>query len=105
MKQRPRIYFSQARIAQMWDHCQKGISLNAIGRMFDRAHSLVQRIVSETGGTVPPQRCRLGQALSLSEREEISRGICAGRSLRSIASSLDRTPLTVSREQCVAVTD
>lgn len=98
MKQRPRLYYSQAQIAQMWDRWQEGVSLNEIGRMFDRGHSSVQRILAETGGIRPPQRRRSRRALSLAEREEISRGIVAGRSLRSIASSLGRAPSTVSRE-------
>ena len=98
MKQRPRIYYSQAQIAQMWDRWQEGVSLNEIGRMFDRGHSSVQRILSETGGIRPPQRRRSRRVLSLAEREEISRGIVAGRSIRSIATSLGRAPSTVSRE-------
>ncbi len=36
MKQRPRIYYTQSQIAQMWDRWQEGVSLNEIGRMFDR---------------------------------------------------------------------
>ena len=98
MKQRPRIYYTQSQIAQMWDRWQEGVSLNEIGRMFDRGHSSVQRILAESGGIRPPQRRRSRRALSLAEREEISRGIVAGRSLRSIASSLGRAPSTVSRE-------
>jgi len=98
MKQRPRIYYTQSQIAQMWDRWQEGVSLNEIGRMFDRGHSSVQRILAETGGIRPPQRRRSRRALSLAEREEISRGIVAGHSLRSIASSLGRAPSTVSRE-------
>ena len=98
MKQRPRIYYSQAQITQMWDRWQEGVSLNEIGRMFDRGHSSVQRILSETGGIRPPQRRRSRRALSLAEREEISRGIVTGRSIRSIASLLGRAPSTVSRE-------
>jgi len=94
MKQRPRIYYSQAEIAQMWDRWQEGVSLNEIGRMFDRGHSSVQLILSETGGVRPPQRRRSRQALSVAEREEISRGIVAGRSLRSIASSLGQARST-----------
>ncbi len=98
MKQRPRIYYSQAQIAQMWDRWQEGVSLNEIGRMFDRGHSSVQRILSESGGIRPPQRRRSRRALSLAEREEISRGVVAGQSIRSIAAALGRAPSTVSRE-------
>ena len=39
MKQRPRIYYTESQIAQMWDRWQEGVSLNEIGRMFDRGHS------------------------------------------------------------------
>ena len=98
MKQRPRIYYSQAQIAQMWDRWREGASLNEIGRMFDRGHSSVQRILSETGGIRPAERRRSRLALSLAEREEISRGIVAGCSIRSIAVGLGRSPSTVSRE-------
>lgn len=98
MKQRPRIYYTQAQISQMRDRWQEGVSLNEIGRMFDRGHSSVQRILSETGGIRPLQRRRSRLALSLAEREEISRGIVAGDSIRSIATSLGQTPSTVSRE-------
>lgn len=58
----------------------------------------MQRILAETGGIRPPRRRRSGLALTLAEREEISRGVVTGRSIRSIASSLGRSPSTVSRE-------
>ena len=98
MKQRKRIYYSEAQQAQMWDRWQKGESLHAIARLFDRGHSSVSRIISLTGGIRPPMRTRSRRALSLSEREDISRGIAAGLSIRSIASQLHRSPSTVSRE-------
>lgn len=98
MKQRPRIYYSEGQKALMWDRWERGESLHDIARLFDRGHSSVQRILSEAGGIRPPPRVRAGLALSLSEREEISRGIVAGRSMRSIATSLARAPSTVSRE-------
>ncbi len=98
MKQRPRIYYSETQKATMWDRWQRGESLHDIARLFDRGHSSVQRILSEAGGIRPRQRVRSRLALSLSEREEISRGIVAGRSMRSIAASLGRAPSTVSRE-------
>ncbi len=92
MKQRPRIYYSEAQKALMWERWQKGDSLHAIARFFDRGHSSVQRILSETGGIRPPQRKRSRLALTLSEREEISRGVVAGHSIISIAESLGRAP-------------
>jgi IS30 family transposase len=82
----------------MWERWQKGDALQAIARLFDRGHSSVQRILSETGGIRPPPRRRSRLALTLSEREEVSRGVVAGRSIRSIASPLGRSPSTVSRE-------
>ena len=98
MKQRPRIYYSEAQKAMMWDRWRRGESLHDIAQLFDRGHSSIQRILSETGGIRPAQRARSRWALSLSEREEISRGVIAGRSMRSIAASLGRAPSSVSRE-------
>jgi IS30 family transposase len=84
--------------AMMWDRWQRGESLHDIARLFDRGHSSIQRILSESGGIRPPPRVRSCLALSLAEREEISRSIVAGRSMRSIAASLGRAPSTISRE-------
>src|SRR5215469_11074330 len=98
MKQRPRIYYSEAQKAVMWDRWQRGESLHDIARLFDRGHSSIQRILSETGGFRPPPRLRSRLALSLAEREEISRGVVACRSMRRIAASLGRAPSTISRE-------
>jgi len=98
MKQRPRRYFTEADKALMWDRWQKGDSLHAIARLFDRGHSSVQRVLGETGGIRPAPRYRSGRSLSLAEREEISRGVAAGQSLRSIAASLGRAASPVSRE-------
>ena len=93
-----RIYYTEADRSLMWDRWQKGDSLNAIARDFGRSHSSVQGIFARTGGIRPPQRQRSRQALSPSEREEVSRGIASGRSLRWIAASLPRAPSTISRE-------
>ena len=98
MKQRPRIYFSEADKALMWDRRQQGDSLHAIARLFDRGHSSVQGVIAQTGGIRPARRRRSRLALTLSEREEISRDVVAGESMRSIAESLGRAPSTVSRE-------
>ena len=98
MKHRPRIYYTETDKALMWDRWQKGDSMHAIARLFDRGHSSVQRIFSDAGGIRPRQRSRSRLALTLSEREEISRGVVAGRSIRSIAELLGRAPSTVSRE-------
>ena len=98
MKQRPRIYYSSEQKNLMWDRWQAGDSLHEIARLFDRGHSSVQGVFSETGGVRPRPRGRSRLALTPSEREEISRGMVAGQSLRSIAASLGRAPSTLSRE-------
>jgi IS30 family transposase len=98
MKQRPRIYYTESQKALMWERWQKGESLQQIAQLFDRNHSSIQRILAETGGIRPTQRCRSRLALSLAEREEISRAVVADQSMRSIATSLGRAPSTISRE-------
>ena len=98
MKYRTRIYYTETDKALMWDRWQKGDSLHSIARLFDRSHGSIAGILARTGGIRPPQRRRSRRALTLSEREEISRGVVAGQSLRSIAASLGRAPSTVSRE-------
>ena len=98
MKQRPRIYYTETDKALMWDRWQQGDSLHSIARLFDRSHGSIAGVLVRTGGIRPPQRRRSRQALTLSEREEISRGVVGGQSLRSIAASLGRVPSTVSRE-------
>ena len=98
MKQRRRIYYSSEQKNLMWDRWQAGDSLHEIARLFDRGHSSVHGVFSETGGIRPRPRGRSQLALTASEREEISRGMVAGQSLRSIAASLGRAPSTVSRE-------
>ena len=98
MKQRPRIYYSSEQKNLMWDRWQAGDSLHEIARLFDRGHSSVQGVFAETGGIRPRPRSRSRLALTLAEREEISRGMVAGQSLRAIATLLGRAPSTVSRE-------
>ena len=98
MKYRSRIYYTETDKALMWDRWQKGDSLHSIARLFDRSHGSIAGILARTGGIRPPQRRRSRRALTLSEREEISRGVVVGQSMRSIATSLGRAPSTVSRE-------
>lgn len=98
MKRKPRIYYSDNQKALMWERWWQGDSLQEIAQLFDRNHSSVERILAETGGICPAQRCRSRLALTLIEREEISRSIVEGKSIRSIAVSLGRAPSTISRE-------
>lgn len=83
---------------QMWRMWKGGYSMREISRVLKRAPSGVWVHVRQCGGIAPPGRKRAATALTLAEREEISRGLCAGASVRSIARSLRRAPSTVSRE-------
>ena len=98
MRYRRRIYYTEAQKALMWDRWQKGDSLHTIAGLFDRGHSSIARILSETGGIRPPSRRRSSVVLTLAEREEISRGLAKQLSMRAIATQLGRSPSTVSRE-------
>jgi len=98
MKRRPRIYYTESRKAIMWERWRKGESLQGIAELFDHNHSSIQRILAETGGIQPAQRRRSRLALTLAEREEISRSVAAGQSIRSVATRLRRAPSTISRE-------
>ncbi len=98
MKYRCGIYYSAAQRAEIWDRWQRGASMSSIGRVFDRQSSSVFSVISPTGGIRPPDRRRSKKALSLVEREEISRALNLNISLRSIAHQLGRAPSTISRE-------
>ena len=98
MAYRRRIYYSSAQRADIWDRWQRGESMSSIGRLFDRESSSIFSVLSPTGGIRPADRTRGKQALSLAEREEVSRGLSTAQSLRSIARQLGRAPSTISRE-------
>lgn len=98
MKRRPRIYYTESQKALMWERWRKGDSLQQIAQLFDRHHPSVEGILAKTGGIQPAQRHRSRLALTLAEREEISRAVMAGQSIRSIATLLGRAPSTISRE-------
>ncbi len=98
MGYRQRIYFTSKQKAEIWDRWQRGESMNSIGRLFDRSSSSIYPLLSRTGGIRPPERRRSHLALTLAEREEISRGLKARHSLRVIARQLHRSPSTISRE-------
>jgi hypothetical protein len=92
MKYRRRIYYSAEQWAEIWGRWQRGESMKSIGRVFDRQSSSVFSVISPTGGIRPPDRRRGSYALSLSEREEISRGLSIKHSLRAIARQLNERP-------------
>ena len=94
-----RIRFTAKQKAQIWERWKNGQSISAIARALERRNKTgVQQIVVVHGGIAPAARRRAVLALRLEEREEISRGIAARRSIRQIAHGLGRSPSTVSRE-------
>lgn len=98
MKYRRRRFFTDKQKSEIWDRWQRGESMSSIGRGFDRASSSIYPLLARTGGIRPPDRSRSQLALTLAEREEISRGLIAKHSLRSIALALKRSASTISRE-------
>lgn len=98
MKYRRRTYYTESQKALMWDRWQEGDTLHQIAQLFDRHHTSIQGILARSGGIRPVQRRRSRLALTLAEREEISRAVVAGHSIRSIAASLGRATSTISRE-------
>jgi len=98
MKYRTRIYFSAKQRADIWDRWQRGESMSSIGRLFERESSSIYPLLQLSGGIRPPTRKRSRFALSLSEREEISRGVASNQSIRGIALQIKRSPSTISRE-------
>jgi IS30 family transposase len=98
MRRRPRTYYTDTQKALMWERWKKGETLHQIAKLFDRPHTSIRGILAESGGIRPPERRRSRLALSLAEREEISRALVAGESIRSVAARLARSPSTISRE-------
>ena len=98
MAQRGRPGLSPADRAALWDRWKKGQSLSDIGRALDKHAASVFAVVARSGGIAPTARHRSPLALTAPEREEISRGIAAGSSIRRIAGAIERSPSTVSRE-------
>ena len=98
MKQRKRIYYTATQRTLIWDRYQRGDNAHDIARLFDRYHSSILGIIHKTGGFRPPDRERAPNTLTLAEREEISRGLVAGKSFREVAKDLCRSPAMVCRE-------
>ena len=82
----------------MWERWKAGWRLRQIAKLFDRGGGSVGGILAQTGGIRPPERRRCATVLTVAEREEISRALMAGQSMRSIAARLGRAPSTISRE-------
>ena len=89
---------SAAQRADMWNRWKAGQSLHAIGRALGKDHVVIQLLLARHGGIAPAARRRSRRVLTLAEREDISRGIASGCSMRVIAQRLSRACSTVSRE-------
>jgi transposase, IS30 family len=98
MGQMGRPGLSAAQKADLWQRWKQGQSLSEIGRALGKHAGSIHGVVSSNGGLIPAGRRRARRALTLAEREEISRGVAADRSIRQIAAKLGRSPSTVSRE-------
>jgi IS30 family transposase len=95
---RKRREYSAAERGELWQRWKRGESFGDIARVLDRVPATIYCTIRRQGGIAPPERRRSRLALTLPEREEISRGIAAGRSARRIAACLGRSPSTVTRE-------
>lgn len=93
-----RVNFSGPDRAELWRRWRAGKSVSDIARVLRREPGTVHSLLSAAGGISPTARVRNERSLSPTEREEISRGLSAGVSVRGIATSLGRPPSTVSRE-------
>lgn len=99
MEGKSRLRFRASERAELWERWRAGQCVADIARALERRNkSGVYRVLALYGGIAPVPRRRAALRLGLEEREEISRGIAAGRSIRAIAAGLGRAPSTVSRE-------
>jgi len=98
MIQRKRIPLSATQRVEVWRRWKAGESLHAIGRAFGKEHHVIYLVLARYGGIALPVRRRARRVLTLAEREDISRGIACGSSLRAIARDLRRAVSTISRE-------
>ena len=95
---RRRFKLSEHQRNEMWSRWKAGQSLHEIGRVFGKDHVSIQFMLAQHGGIAPAVRRRSPLTLTLAERENISRGIACGSSIREIAKGLQRAVSTVSRE-------
>lgn len=83
---------------ELWARWKRGQNLIEIGAALSKSSGSLFNILQRDGGIAPRQHTRASNQLSACEREEISRGLAAGMSLRSLARQLGRSASTVSRE-------
>src|SRR6202140_6009723 len=88
MTQRIRVKLSATQRNDLWSRWKAGQSLHEIGRAFGKDHVSIQFVLSQHGGIVPAARSRSPLTLTLAEREDISRGIASGSSIRETVKGL-----------------
>ena len=98
MKQGEKRGFSWQERAEFWKRWRQGESLSEIGRGLQKNAASIYGVLRSEGGISPRPRQRSARALSVSEREELSRGLSKGLSVRAMALEIKRSPSTVSRE-------
>jgi len=89
---------SEAGKKELWERWKAGESISDISRVLKKPPGSIHGMLKAQGGIAPPHGRRSRLALTLEEREEISRGLAAGESLRAIAARLGRSASTVCRE-------
>ena len=98
MRPGKRFGLSASEKCDVWRRWKAGETLHDIGRAFGKEHSCIRSVLLPRGGIAPTTRRRSRLALNLAEREDISRGIASGSSIREIARGMNRAASTVSRE-------
>ncbi len=98
MARRARRVFTPEQRTELWERYRLGESLKSIGRIFEKDSGAIYGVLCRTGGIEPPKRQRSRLALTLLDREEVSRGLMAGHSFRKIANAINRAPSNISRE-------
>ena len=98
MIERKRTRLSSTEKNEIWERWKAGQSMHEIGRAYGRPHPTIRKLLLPRGGIAPIARRRSRLALTLAEREDISRGIASDSSIREIARGLSRATSTVSRE-------
>jgi DNA-binding NarL/FixJ family response regulator len=85
-------------VRELWDRYSRGETAAALGRRFNKTANSMSERIRQAGGIRPTMPTRAARHLTLEDREEISRGLAAGHSIRAIATRLGRCPSTISRE-------
>jgi IS30 family transposase len=92
------VRFSEEDKKTIWEMREAGVPVKRIARHLGRRNSSLRKLIADGGGRRPSARQRCELRLSLAEREEISRGLAAGMSLRAIGCGMSRAASTICRE-------